>query len=167
MHKIELRNIKVAEYLSEETTAFSADIYIDGKKVGYAKNDGDGGCTDYHGNTKEDNQLIAECEEEFKKLPEVKAEHFDFMYQPIFENYIDDLLEAHLKEKANKKLEKAMEKAILCETPNGYCEHFWTQKIQGKKQRVLLKDLATAVLKAKVDALKKSGEKILNTNIVI
>ena len=37
---IELKNIKIAEHLSEETTAFTADIFVNGKKVGYARNDG-------------------------------------------------------------------------------------------------------------------------------
>ena len=41
-HTFELRNIQVAEFMSEETTAFNTDIYIDGKKCGYCKNSGRG-----------------------------------------------------------------------------------------------------------------------------
>ncbi len=33
--------------MSEETNCFVADLYINGKKIGYVKNDGRGGCTDY------------------------------------------------------------------------------------------------------------------------
>jgi hypothetical protein len=40
--KIELRNIKFHLGLSEETTAFNADIYVDGKKAGSASNRGHG-----------------------------------------------------------------------------------------------------------------------------
>lgn len=39
---IELRNLKVFDSMSEETTACSADIYVDGKKVGYLQNSGKG-----------------------------------------------------------------------------------------------------------------------------
>ena len=35
---IELRKLKIVESMSEETTAFTADIYVDGYKSGYAKN---------------------------------------------------------------------------------------------------------------------------------
>lgn len=40
-----LSGLKIAEYLSEETTAFAAKITKNGKVVGYAKNDGHGGST--------------------------------------------------------------------------------------------------------------------------
>ena len=41
-HTFELRNVQVAEFMSEETTAFSTDVYIDGVKCGYCKNSGRG-----------------------------------------------------------------------------------------------------------------------------
>lgn len=41
-HDFELRNVQVAEFMSEETTAFNTDIYIDGVKCGYCKNSGKG-----------------------------------------------------------------------------------------------------------------------------
>ena len=44
--KIELKKLKVAEHLSEETTAYSADVYVNGKCIGYAQNNGQGGETD-------------------------------------------------------------------------------------------------------------------------
>ena len=46
--KLELKNIKVNLAFSEETTMFQADIYANGKKIGYAKNDGRGGSTWYN-----------------------------------------------------------------------------------------------------------------------
>ena len=42
--KIELKNIKYAKFASQETNCYEAAIYIDGKKVGYVHNDGQGGC---------------------------------------------------------------------------------------------------------------------------
>lgn len=43
--KVELKKLAIYQRLSEETTAFSADVWIDGQKVGHAKNDGQGGAT--------------------------------------------------------------------------------------------------------------------------
>lgn len=45
---ITLKNLKIAKFLSQETTAFSATIYIDGRKAGTADNDGNGGPNRYH-----------------------------------------------------------------------------------------------------------------------
>jgi len=42
---VELRRIHVDERLSQETMAFAADVYIKGRKVGYADNNGHGGST--------------------------------------------------------------------------------------------------------------------------
>jgi len=44
--KVELRSLKVHRDLSEETTAFSAVVFIDGTKAGDASNRGTGGQTD-------------------------------------------------------------------------------------------------------------------------
>jgi len=41
--KIALKNIKVAKHLSEETLAFTATVYLNGKRVGIAQNSGHGG----------------------------------------------------------------------------------------------------------------------------
>ncbi len=43
MNRIQLKSLKVHNDMSEETTCFSATIYVDGKKVGDARNDGGGG----------------------------------------------------------------------------------------------------------------------------
>ena len=45
--KIELKNYKPCHNLSRETNAFTASIYIDGKRVGTVENNGGGGCHDY------------------------------------------------------------------------------------------------------------------------
>ena len=45
---IELKSVRYNEKLSDETPCFSASIYIDGSKVGEARNTGTGGATDIH-----------------------------------------------------------------------------------------------------------------------
>ena len=42
--KVTLKNLKVAEFASEETTCFQATVYLDGKRMVGVKNDGHGGC---------------------------------------------------------------------------------------------------------------------------
>lgn len=46
--EITLKNLKVAKFMSHETTCFQATIYVDGKKAGFAENEGQGGCTNVH-----------------------------------------------------------------------------------------------------------------------
>lgn len=45
--KIEIRNLKIMRSLSEETTAYTATIYVDGKPAFDASNHGHGGCDFY------------------------------------------------------------------------------------------------------------------------
>ena len=46
--KVELRNIKHAEFASQETDCFTASVYIDGVKEGEVENSGHGGSNNYH-----------------------------------------------------------------------------------------------------------------------
>lgn len=45
--RVEIKALKIADHLSEETLAFTCSVYLDGKKVGQARNDGRGGCNRY------------------------------------------------------------------------------------------------------------------------
>lgn len=46
--KIELKKVKVAASLSEETVAYTADVYVDGKLFAHASNHGHGGPDLFH-----------------------------------------------------------------------------------------------------------------------
>jgi len=52
--EITLKNIKHSEFASQETHCFEATIYIDGKKAGQVRNDGQGGCNFYSPHTIEE-----------------------------------------------------------------------------------------------------------------
>ncbi len=118
--KIELKRISFNERMSEETNCFVADLHINGKKVGYCKNDGHGGCTDIHGDSKSDYQVIAEAEAYCKTLPKVKSGTFE--WEQDLEWVVNMLLEDHLKAKfelkAKKKFEKLQLNSILWGVPN-------------------------------------------------
>lgn len=45
--RVDIRHAQAFDALSEETLAFSADVYVDGRLVGQARNDGHGGCNSY------------------------------------------------------------------------------------------------------------------------
>ena len=47
--KIELKAIQYAAFSSEETNCYTANLYIDGRKIGTVGNDGHGGPDRFHG----------------------------------------------------------------------------------------------------------------------
>tara|TARA_R110000824_G_scaffold28928_8_gene96889 strand:- start:1843 stop:2382 length:540 start_codon:yes stop_codon:yes gene_type:complete len=111
---ITLKSIKHARFLSEETNAFAANVYIKGKKAGYAKNDGRGGCTHVWKDT-DFLQLWKEAETFVEGLPKQKTDlvHNDdgtlFSYKLnmghlIDEMIVDDLLWKEIKKKFKTKI---------------------------------------------------------------
>lgn len=92
---IELKKIHYAAFASEETNCFSADVWIDGKRAGEARNDGHGGATYIT-----PREMEARLNAYAATLPPVVSAEFNdpfdkskpFIYQPTAENVIDDLL---------------------------------------------------------------------------
>ena len=119
--EITLKKLKIAEHMSDETTPFTADIYVNGIEAGYAKNDGCGGSTYYH--TYEGKRdLITSAERFCLTLPEKKYPA-DFGMKAFsvpmnLEVFIDNLVETELIRKANKKIEKKMETCIMWGSPS-------------------------------------------------
>jgi hypothetical protein len=173
--KIELKNVKINLTFSEETTMFMADLFINGVLAGEANNDGRGGCTFYSVRTydakkrtflsdseKERNkELLKQAEAYCLSLPKVRVEEYDFEFDMNLEHFIDDLVEAELKKKEQKKFEKKMIDTILWGIPNG---HSYIQV----KFKVPLAQIPTTRLQEVVDKYKKElkeGEVFLNTNL--
>jgi hypothetical protein len=98
--KIELRRFTTNARLSQETTAFAADVWVDDKKVGYAENTGHGGNT----NVRLDPSVRAAVDAHGKTL--IPAEYKSFTDGA--EWIVDQLVEAEL----DKRLAKAFEKRI-------------------------------------------------------
>lgn len=159
--KIELKKIQFSEALSEETNAFMADLYINGKKVGYCKNTGQGGCTDYYSDKPEHRQVIAEAEAYFNSLPKYVPKGYDFELQPTLEGAIDDQLDNWLKAKDQKKMEKKMQTGILVGRPNGMSYSYYNFK--RPLSEIPLSQLAASL--SRITDKLKAGEVILNTNL--
>jgi len=103
--KIELKNVSYSKRLSQETSAFAATVYVDGKKAGDARNDGGGGLTmvDLHLLPRADAmKVISYCE----SLPDhvYPANEFskEFKVKMDLEQMVGNLLEAYLNEKHEK-----------------------------------------------------------------
>ena len=61
--QIELKNVMVHNDMSEETTCFSASVYIEGERRGMATNDGQGGITVVYWDEKQYRDMVREyCE---------------------------------------------------------------------------------------------------------
>lgn len=107
--KIELKRFTTNARLSQETTAFAADVWIDGKKAGYAENAGHGGNTMVH----LDKSVRDQVEAHGKTL--VPAE---YKFVSGAEWIIDQLVEAELQKKSDKALAKKLAKIDAQERAN-------------------------------------------------
>jgi hypothetical protein len=98
--KIELRNITYSAALSQETSAFTADIWIDGKLAFHARNQGHGGCDFYH---QVGQWTEAEVNAWLKANRPVREGH-DLTLEPDLETEVGDLLAHELEYRRLKRL---------------------------------------------------------------
>ena len=68
--KIELKKLKHYEGMSQETNAFSADLYVDGKLAATCRDDGNGGCIGFYTyDSGCEKGLLAKAEDYCRTLP--------------------------------------------------------------------------------------------------
>lgn len=172
--KIELKNIHHYPRMSEETEAFVADIYIDGQKIGYAKNEGCGGNTDYQGYGAKAYELLRQADEYCKTLPPEVYDDKDgskpLTIEMNLENFIDHLFYKYLDNKDRLKFERAREKAMKDRLVIGINDDEYASIKLSKPVDVLLQfEQGEEYLKnmiAKHLAPKmKEGHRLLNNNI--
>ena len=106
--RVELKKLQVFLRMSEETLAFAADVYVDGKKAGFAKNDGHGGCTMVH----LDKSVAAVVGEYALTVVPEEFEASKRSLNPYVatEWLIDGMVEKHLAEKEAAKAAKKIAK---------------------------------------------------------
>jgi hypothetical protein len=161
--KVTLKSVKFFERMSEETNAFTADVFVNGKKCGYAKNNGHGGNTDVSAYP-EQRVLFNEGEDFLTKQPQLNigSETNPFMIDCDMESTVDNLFEKWLETREEKKMIKNYEKGLVLERPNGYGIVTW----RGFTVKGLLEhEKGQEMLKKAIIRLKSEGEVILNTNI--
>lgn len=157
--KLELKSVKFSEAFSEETNCFTADLFANGKKIAYVKNDGHGGCTFYNAYPLMATKLV-EAEQYALSLPEINCGEFSI--KSNLEHVIDDLFEKWLDKKEAKKLEKNFEKGICYGSKNCYNMHYW----KGTTLKEMLNNpIGVARVKKVVADLISQNKTILNTNL--
>ena len=163
--KIQLKNVKINDSFSEETICFKADVFVNGKKIAYAENEGRGGCT-FIGAYPEKRSELAELEKYCKSLPKRVSEYGEF--DSDIESVVDDLLHEKIKEKEQKKIDKLCLTSIVYGVPGGisysYIGFKGKPKLEDiKKTAQGQKALENLVKKVKSELGK--GQVIFNTNI--
>lgn len=150
--KVELISVKYAEFASEETPCFHADIYIDGEKAGTVGNEGRGAANRYwppvikeqlDGYAKTLPNKICEWLDEKTGKPQVLEQDADLL--------VDSLLDEWL---LRRDLKRTFAKRILF-TKKGCPGIFETEPFQKARLMSLLADIN---LMSKI----KGCEKILN-----
>lgn len=167
--KIELKQIKYSAWASEETSCFQANIYLNGKKVGFCNNDGKGGCTSYNRVTGISYEVIHEMETYCEGLPPIVYESNLYkdgkcVIKMTLEHYLDDLFYDYLKAKDKAKMNKQMEKAILI--GNNLNHRIISFKMPLKEVWERHPEFFAQTLKESMNKYAdNNGYKLLNTNI--
>jgi len=154
---ITLKNVKFSEHLSEETNAFTADVYFNGKKIGYAKNSGHGGETSVMSYGSNVRDQFKEMETFTKTLPPIV--YGTDSYPNNLESEVDQQFEAWL---SLRDLKKHFNKGIVYENGNGHTIISYPLSINQMKQR----DGGVITLKKTIARLKSEGKVIVNTNLI-
>ena len=100
---IEVKSVKIAQHMSEETLAFTASLRVNGKRAGSIKNAGHGGPTDIDLNFMKGRKLVR-SNYTFDDLDEyVKENHSDLEYCDV-EFFLYSLVCDEDVRRENKKL---------------------------------------------------------------
>lgn len=118
-----LKNLKVCEWASEETTCFTATLYVNGKRVGTCSNDGHGGCNRYDFNDTTYAELATEWlwEADVKFCEEIgypKSDRAEF--KPDFDVLISNLIDQHEVTKQVKSFKNKVAKKYPTKTFSVY-----------------------------------------------
>jgi hypothetical protein len=173
--KIEIKNIKINNSFSEETICFIADVYVNGKKTAYAKNDGHGGATWY--NSYENmRDTLSKAEEFAKSLPSTtetfggKTITLESNLERMIDDVVYDFFNAKEIAKAEKKKEKLMESHIVFGVPNS--DRYSYIGFNGKPKlsdvaKTPMGKLAIENMVKRVKLQLKDGQVIFNKNLFV
>jgi len=101
---ITLKSIKVHHGLSQETHAYTATIYVDGKRFGTVENAGHGGCDNVHPDSRKYSD-VRELDNRIKATyPKRKSEYFPEGREEDLEALCCDLVNTHNVRKEFRRL---------------------------------------------------------------
>lgn len=132
--RISIKNLKVAQFASQETLCFEASVYFDGKRVGQVYNEGHGGCDGEH---IENAEKWAQMQEFIATLPPHVYDASKFTGDPEakpvelttdLEMIVGELVQAKEDEKEAKKMTRNRVSWIAAgETFNGRYDYISTK----------------------------------------
>ena len=164
--ELKLKNVKFSEHMSEETNAFTADVYFNGKKFAYAKNDGHGGCTNVQPYGLEHKETFKLASEYALGLPEIVT-YFThgvggepYSFKSDLEAQVEELFTNWLEK---REVTKNSNKGIYFKTPNG--QHRLTSWKGLTINKMLKYPRGVETIKETVARHQKAGNTILNTNL--
>ena len=98
----ELKSLKIHDKMSEETVCFEASMCWNGKRVGFARNSGQGAPTEWHFDRRE-------VEAEVMALAATQPVEFESEFQSRFETILDEIV---YREDNIKQLSKMCRKGL-------------------------------------------------------
>lgn len=168
--EIELRKIYISHQFSEESLAFTANLYIDGRKIGYASNDGKGGNTFYEADHPDYRPQLYAADDYCKTLPPWKLDD-DLSVPMNLETFIEMKVVEYANKEERKKFERKMEKSMVDHIVFGVpgTDEFKSYPTNAPIAELLRHEAGQQSLsneiKIVVVEFLKPGEQILNTNI--
>ncbi len=145
--KIELRNLKIAATLSEETTAYTGTIYIDGKRAFDASNHGQGGCDNFRPISPFTYKDLEAVNAWLKANRTPMANQYGSPLEYDLELEVGDLI---TKFEVRKTLDRLLKKKLVVVSEKDGVPVVYTYK--------------PAPTPANIDVLVKRGEKVVNGN---
>jgi hypothetical protein len=115
--KFELKNIKHSEFMSQETNAYQATLYVDGKRTAIVSNEGQGGPDNImpiKGGWKEFKPAYDKITAYCKTLPKTKFK--DMEWHQDLESICGKILTEHL---IRRDMKKALRTKVLFTTDKG------------------------------------------------
>lgn len=142
MKNIELRKITYSKALSEETSAYSADLYLDGALLAHVSNHGTGGCDSQHPAKGRTYAEIKALNDEIKSTYPSKDTGMvlngkPFIMEQDLETVCGDLLNDHL---VAKDLKRTLSSKIVFQKPDGI---YTVKKQKGADEAKLIAHVKT------------------------
>lgn len=166
--EITLKSFKHSPSLSEETIAFTANIYADGKLVGHASNRGHGGdtnCVAFNGKRDDFQKVVDFC----LTLPEKDYGNFTLKsdIERVVDDLVDDMLEAKERKSFETKMKKDMLTGIVYQNKNESSSYGLIKFKKVTIAQLLSTPKGVEALQKNIKDIKTKakGVKILNTNI--
>ena len=168
--ELELKSVKISLSQSEETTAFTGLLYINGQKVANVSNAGRGGAITLFPIGTTDYDLVKQANNYCKSLPAVK--HDELLLDMDLEFWIslevEKVAEKQSQQKFLKKIEKTALQNIVIGNPNDLLSGYRVLKLSTPISHYFLSQTGVEMLQAIIARVKtqmRPDEKILNTNI--